>query len=62
MHKVKNDEGDWIQGDDEIAGVVCKYFQGIFTRTAEHVPKEMLSNIPKMISNDQNKILYVILY
>lgn len=31
IHKVRNEEGDWIQGDSEIIVVACKHFQDIFT-------------------------------
>lgn len=31
IHKIKNEEGDWIQGDAEVTAAACKHFQDIFT-------------------------------
>ena len=31
IHKVVNENRDWIQSDDYIAHVACEHFKGIFT-------------------------------
>lgn len=38
----------------------CKHFQVIFTENAEYIQEEVLSCIPKLLSDEQNKSLQAI--
>ncbi|KAM3319949.1 hypothetical protein P3S67_007149 [Capsicum chacoense] len=60
IHKIKNEAGDWIQCDADIATTAVSYFHNIFTGTAEYAPEEILTNIPKFISEEQNYTLQAI--
>ena len=35
IHKILNDNGGWIQGDENIARETCEYYQGFFTGKKE---------------------------
>lgn len=54
IHKVVNENGVWVQGDDNIAQVACEHFKGIFSGEEKRINEHTLASIPKMISQDQN--------
>ncbi|XP_047270323.1 uncharacterized protein LOC124899473 [Capsicum annuum] len=55
MHKFKNEEGVWFQGDADIAATAVTHFQDIYTGIADYVPEKMLANIPKLIFDEKNE-------
>ncbi|XP_049368158.1 uncharacterized protein LOC125833012 [Solanum verrucosum] len=57
IHKISIDEGDWIQGDDNIAKEACQYFQNIFTGHTARISEGVLQCIPRMVTQDQNQAL-----
>ncbi|WMV07509.1 hypothetical protein MTR67_000894 [Solanum verrucosum] len=57
IHKICTDEGDWIQGDDNIAKEACQYFQNIFTGHTARISEAVLQCIPRMVTQDQNQAL-----
>ncbi|XP_019251233.1 PREDICTED: uncharacterized protein LOC109230164 [Nicotiana attenuata] len=56
IHKIKNEEGEWIQGDENIGKAACGYFQDLFTDPGSVIREDLLSIIPTMISSDDNAI------
>ena len=54
IHKVVNENGVWVQGDDNIAQVACEHFKGIFSEEEKYINEHTLECIPRMISQDQN--------
>ncbi|XP_015058305.1 uncharacterized protein LOC107004576 [Solanum pennellii] len=59
IHKVSNENGDWIQGDDNIAQVACEHFKGIFTGEEKLINEHTLECIPRVINQDQNAQLTI---
>lgn len=57
IHRVKDEEGDWIQGDEEIVEAACNHFQQIFTSEDKLINEEVLNCIPEMVNQDQNEML-----
>ena len=54
IHKVVNENRDWIQSDDYIAHVACEHFKDIFNDEEKLINEHTLECIPRMISQDQN--------
>lgn len=54
---MKNESGEWFQGDADIAHTACKHFQTIFTSNEDWIDEEALHCIPIMINEDQNDTL-----
>ncbi|XP_016452551.2 uncharacterized protein LOC107777087 [Nicotiana tabacum] len=54
IHKIKDAEGDWIQGDEAIGEAVCDYFEELFTMPGGHIREDLLNCIPIMITNEDN--------
>ena len=42
IHKVMDDSGVWIQGEENIANEACDYYQNIFTGKTEKIKEELL--------------------
>ncbi|XP_055826362.1 uncharacterized protein LOC129894731 [Solanum dulcamara] len=57
IHRIQNDEGNWLQGDDDIARAACDHFQNIFTGEDTHIQEDALQCIPKLVTDDQNRDL-----
>lgn len=57
IYQVKNEEGQWIQGDSEIAEAACKHFQHIFTGENKKINEEALNYVPRMVAQNQNDLL-----
>lgn len=56
IHKIKNEEGEWFQGDENFGKVACDYFQNLFTDPGSIIREDLLSIIPTMITSDDNSI------
>ena len=54
IHKVVNEIGVWVQGDDNIAQVACEHFKGIFSGEEKRINENTLECITRMISQDKN--------
>lgn len=57
IHQNCKDNGDWIQGDDNIANAACEYFEGMFSGTHQRINEEVLNCIPRMLNHEQNQSL-----
>lgn len=57
IHKIKNEEGEWIQGDEKIREAVCDYFQNLFSDPGTVIREDLLSIIPTMITNEDKATL-----
>ncbi|KAH0684405.1 hypothetical protein KY285_021907 [Solanum tuberosum] len=54
IHRVIRDDGEWIQGDENIADATCNHFQQIFTGEDKFIYEGPLDCIPKMLNQDHN--------
>uniref|UniRef100_M1DB34 Retrotransposon protein, unclassified n=1 Tax=Solanum tuberosum TaxID=4113 RepID=M1DB34_SOLTU len=59
IHKVRNDNGNWIQGDDNIAKAACDHFQELFTEQNHYVREDILACIPTLVTDEQNDNLTI---
>ena len=57
IHKVVNENGVWVQGDETIAQVACEHFKAIFSGEEKFINERNLESIPRMISQDHNNQL-----
>ncbi|XP_019225728.1 PREDICTED: uncharacterized protein LOC109207293 [Nicotiana attenuata] len=54
IHKIKNEDGDWIYGDEAIGEAACDYFQNLFFGPGGTIREYLLSCIPSMITEEDN--------
>ncbi|XP_015084239.1 uncharacterized protein LOC107027648 [Solanum pennellii] len=54
IHKIVTENGDWIQGENNIAQEACEHFNNIFTGEDKHISEHNLECIPRMVNQDQN--------
>lgn len=57
IHRVQDKDGDWIQGDEEIAEAACNHFQQMFTGEDKYINEEVINCIPRLVTHDQNELL-----
>lgn len=57
LKKLRRDDGNWIEGDEEIAREAVSSFQKQFTKDSSDVDLSILSCIPKLVSDEDNKML-----
>ena len=57
IKRLRNDNGDWCEGDEQVADLFCDYFKGLFaTSNPSHV-EEVLATIPRVVSDSMNSNL-----
>lgn len=54
-HKIKNEDGDWIPGDDSIGEAACEFFEDLITETGGSIREDLLKCIPFMITSEDNE-------
>ncbi|XP_069154435.1 uncharacterized protein [Solanum lycopersicum] len=54
IHKITTENGDWIQGENNIAQEACEHFHTIFTGENRYINDHNLECIPRMVNVDQN--------
>ncbi|XP_049399717.1 uncharacterized protein LOC125863742 [Solanum stenotomum] len=54
IHKILNDNADWVQGDEQIAKAACEHFQNIFTGEEKFIDEIPMNCIPRMVDQVQN--------
>ncbi|OIT37160.1 hypothetical protein A4A49_00689 [Nicotiana attenuata] len=57
IHKIKDDDVDWISCDENIGEAACDHFQSLFSDTGGNIREDLLSFIPSMTSQEDNAIL-----
>ncbi|XP_015161044.1 uncharacterized protein [Solanum tuberosum] len=57
IHRVTGDDGEWIQGDENIADAACSHFQQIFTAEDKFIYEGPLECIPRMLTHEHNASL-----
>ncbi|OIT20481.1 hypothetical protein A4A49_65757, partial [Nicotiana attenuata] len=54
IHKIKDENGTWIQGDSAIGAAACDYFQDLFTDPGNSIREDLLSCIPTVVNSEDN--------
>ncbi|XP_019240872.1 PREDICTED: uncharacterized protein LOC109220861 [Nicotiana attenuata] len=57
IHKIKNENNEWIQGDEAIGEAACDHFQELFTDQGGMIREDLLSCIPNLITEEDNTAL-----
>ncbi|XP_015162434.1 uncharacterized protein [Solanum tuberosum] len=57
IHKICNNEGEWIQGDNNIANAACDHFQKIFTGQENRIDERILQYLPTLVTPEHNRSL-----
>ncbi|KAH0700920.1 hypothetical protein KY284_015135 [Solanum tuberosum] len=60
LHKIDNDNEEWIQGEEQIAQAACEYYQQIFQGQNDRIDDRILQNIPTVVTPEQNEMLQAI--
>ncbi|XP_019252919.1 PREDICTED: uncharacterized protein LOC109231741 [Nicotiana attenuata] len=55
IHQIKNEEGEWIQGDEPISKAACEHFQNMFTDPGGTIREDQLSCIPSLVTHEDNE-------
>ena len=50
IHKIVNENGDWVQGENNIAHEACEHFNTIFAGENRYIDENNLECIPKMVN------------
>lgn len=48
---IQNDEGNWLEGDDNIAKAACEHFEHLFNGEDKLILEEVLNCLPRMVTN-----------
>ncbi|KAG5595026.1 hypothetical protein H5410_036258 [Solanum commersonii] len=54
IHKLLNDNAEWIQGDEHIAKAACEHFQNIFTGEDKFIDEIPINCIPRLVNQEHN--------
>lgn len=54
MTRLKNDTGDWVEGQRDVMAAVTNHFQGIFTSTPPQGLDQCLACVPSLITPELN--------
>ncbi|KAK1618873.1 hypothetical protein QYE76_024390 [Lolium multiflorum] len=55
--KIKNDEGNWVEGNEEMGGLIHSYFSSLFSSEVEHTSEELLSKVIPRVMAEMNSAL-----
>ncbi|OMP12130.1 reverse transcriptase [Corchorus capsularis] len=51
---IKNEDGEWVENEDEILGTFQKFYEKLFTSGGSNNWRNILDNIPALVSEDMN--------
>ncbi|KAG5580316.1 hypothetical protein H5410_050943 [Solanum commersonii] len=57
IHKLIRDDGEWLQGEDNIAMAACDHFKNLFMGDSKFINEGALECIPRMVNREQNESL-----
>lgn len=57
IHKIINEDRQWLQAYDTIVEASCDHFQQIFTGEDKNINENLLECIPSMVSQNQTQKL-----
>ncbi|XP_060202878.1 uncharacterized protein LOC132631306 [Lycium barbarum] len=58
--KIKNDEGTWVEGTNDVAGAAVQFFQKLFSAENTIEDSQVLSVVKKVVSDADNETLTAI--
>ncbi|XP_070042487.1 uncharacterized protein [Nicotiana tomentosiformis] len=57
LHRIKNNRGRWVKGDDKITRTAIRHFSKLFNLSQHEINHNVLSCIPKCLTEDENAML-----
>nr|XP_009606476.1 uncharacterized protein LOC104100838 [Nicotiana tomentosiformis] len=54
LKRIQNHDGTWIVSQDQLADAAVEFYQKQFTQEDDSTCSKLLSNVPPMVSSDQN--------
>ncbi|XP_055824261.1 uncharacterized protein LOC129892709 [Solanum dulcamara] len=57
---ISDEQGNSIQGDDNIASAACAHFEKLFTAEEKHINEDVIKCIPKIVTDQQNELKEVV--
>ncbi|KAK1650817.1 hypothetical protein QYE76_068622 [Lolium multiflorum] len=59
LKKLRNDDGGWVEGDEELRSFITNYYQSLFSSTAGTREAELLCNVSPVVTPDMNAYLKI---
>ncbi|XP_055830788.1 uncharacterized protein LOC129899799 [Solanum dulcamara] len=60
IHQISDEQGNSIQGDDNIASAACTHFEKLFTAEEKHINEDVIKCILNIVTDQQNELLHSI--
>ncbi|XP_055822053.1 uncharacterized protein LOC129890541 [Solanum dulcamara] len=60
IHQISDEQGNSIQGDDNIASAACAHFEKLFTAEEKQINEDVIKCIPRIVTDQQNELLHSI--
>ena len=57
INRLRNENGEWCEGDDQVAGLFCDYFKGLFSTSNPTHLEDVLATIPRVVFDSMNSNL-----
>ncbi|VFQ90762.1 unnamed protein product [Cuscuta campestris] len=57
IHKIRSEDGQWIQDKDDLLKEANFYFQQLYSKKVSENTEDFLSHIPKLLTVDDNSLL-----
>lgn len=57
LNRIQNNEGNWIEQDEEIAMEAVKFYEDQFKETAPPTSFEIINHVPTLLDEEQNSLL-----
>ncbi|KAH0716961.1 hypothetical protein KY290_013528 [Solanum tuberosum] len=57
IHRIKNHQGNWIQGEERIIKAAIKHFKSMFNLDQPTTDQSLMNCIPSLINAEDNKLL-----
>jgi ribonuclease HI len=57
IKKLKNDNQNWVEGNDNLRPLVCDYFHGLFSSSSGVIDDGLLSSVKTLVTKNMNEFL-----
>lgn len=54
LHRIKGEDNQWIEGEEDISEAAIEYYQKMFSQEAQRIDLQFIDLIPKMITEEDN--------
>lgn len=54
LQRIKNGDGEWVEGQEEIEATVLTYFNEIYQQAEPNLNRDCINVIPRLVTNEMN--------